>query len=66
MMKRKLLIGAFALVTALAATFAFESFSGQNEAKASTEDRDVKMGTKINSGCYWPGSYCIRKIVVTL
>jgi hypothetical protein len=55
-MKRKILIGAFALVTALAATFAFESFSGQNEAKAICVA--FVNGGGANSGCCI-GGHCI-------
>ena len=33
-MKKKILIGAFALVSILAGTFAVESFTGSNEAQA--------------------------------
>jgi uncharacterized membrane protein len=59
MMKRKLLIGAFALVTALAATFAFESISGQNQVKANMGLYGVHHKTD-SGGCTGSGDACIE------
>jgi len=55
-MKKKILIGAFALVSLLGGTFAYETFSGQKEAEALCVNGDTNNGICISGdagvNCY--------------